>query len=152
MSEPRLGYFRDIGSERGRRTEDERERAREREEEYMMSEMVRACVHACAYSSRVSSIYFEKRLEFLAFARGQCKTDGERERERERGEDRGGAGEEIRKRERERERERGTSSAMDGRTDGRTGRYHTCALVDLDCPMVNARMTACSCVLLDRAA
>jgi len=116
MSEPRLGYFRDIGSERGRRTEDERERAREREEEYMMSEMVRACVHACAYSSRVSSIYFEKRLEFLAFARGQCKTDGERERERERGEDRGGAGEE---KERERERERERDVVGDGRTDGR---------------------------------
>jgi hypothetical protein len=80
MSEPRLGYFRDIGSERGRRTDDGTER--EREEECMMSEMVRACVHACAYSSRVSSIYFEKRLEFLAFARGQYKTtdDGERKR------------------------------------------------------------------------
>lgn len=65
MSEPRLGYFRDISPE----CEAERKGKKEREER------VRACVRACCartlVAERVSSIYFERRLEFLAFARGQ---------------------------------------------------------------------------------
>lgn len=61
MSEPRLGYFRDISPE----CEAERKGKKERRE------CVRACCARTLVAERVSSIYFERRLEFLAFARGQ---------------------------------------------------------------------------------
>lgn len=60
MSEPRLGYFRDISPE----SEVERKGQKERRERK------RECVRTLVVE-RVSSIYFERRLEFLAFARGQ---------------------------------------------------------------------------------
>lgn len=60
MSEPRLGYFRDISPESGVERKGQKER-RERKRE---------CVRTLVVEI-VSSIYFERRLEFLAFARGQ---------------------------------------------------------------------------------
>jgi len=113
---------------------------------------VRACVRLVVES--VIDLFREE-AGISGLREGSVK---ERERERIRWQERGDARERAREREKERERK---SLACRGRKWRRgkrrrrrrwTSRYHTCAVADLDCPMVNARMTACSYVFFGRAA